>query len=46
MGLHNTSLCYAFPYQNMECHNTKMLKEIIALTSIFKDFKNTLNIGN
>ena len=30
MELHNTSLCYAFPYQNMEFHITKILKEIIA----------------
>ena len=30
MELHNTSLQYAFPYQNMEFHITKILKEIIA----------------
>ena len=30
MELHNNSICYAFPYQNMEFHITKILKEIIA----------------
>ena len=30
MELHNNSLCYAFPYQYMEFHITKILKESIA----------------
>ena len=30
MELHITGLWYAFPYQNMEFHITKILKEIIA----------------
>ena len=33
MKLHITSLLYAFPYQNMEFHITKILKEIIAAVS-------------
>ena len=32
MELHNASLWYAFPYQNMEIHRTKILKEIILQT--------------
>ena len=43
MGLHNTSLCYAFPYQNMEFHNIKILKEIIAKIYIYIDKKNKKN---
>ena len=35
MELHNNSLCYAFPYQNMEFHITKILKEIILLAVLY-----------
>ena len=30
MDFHNNSLCYAFPYQNMQFYITQILKEIIA----------------
>ena len=37
MGLYNTSLRNGFPYQNMEFHSTKILKESIATEWIFSD---------
>ena len=39
MELHITGLRYAFPYQNMEFHITKILKEIIAQKQVIKRLK-------
>ena len=44
MELHNTSLCYAFLYQNIEFHITKILKEIIAKKTRFYKLGNIFYI--